>query len=128
VKRSKLLTALGVYYLLLSTLNLLGISDALNRDWLYLTQAILGIGLGLALAVGLLRQLSWTIAVFVSGALLLIILNWFWLRANPPEGMFWGTKWLIAVVLNLFPGCLLFLRRDEFRSGLGKMNTEEANA
>ncbi len=128
MKKSKLLLALAVYFAFLSVANLLGISEALNRDMLFRVQAFVGIIFGLALAVGLFRHDAWTPKVFIVGAALMIVLNWFWLRAHPPEGMFWGTKWLIAVILNLFPGVLLFLRRAWFRSSVEGGLNEVPNA
>ena len=128
MKRSKLLTGLALYFVAITILNLFGISRSFDRDWLYLVQAFIATGFALTLAIGLFLEARWTIPVFVAGALLLIILNWFWLRSNPPEGMYWGTKWLIAIILNLFPGALLLLRRDRFRSTIADELNGKANA
>jgi hypothetical protein len=128
MKRSKLLSLLALFYLVIGGLSLLAIAEASSRDGLYLAQAVIAVVLELALAIGLFLHRLWSIPLFIVGAIVLIILNWFWLRANPPVGMFWGTKWLIAVVFNIFPGVLMFLRRSRLHSGISETENGEVNA
>jgi hypothetical protein len=118
VKRSKLLSAIGLFYLAIGVLGLIGMAEAISRDGLYLAQAVFAVTIQFGLAVGLFLQKSWVLKLFVASVVVLAVLNWIWLRSNPPEGMFWGTMWLIAQVLNIFPGVLMFLRRDQLGSSL----------
>jgi len=118
VKRSKLLSAIGLFYLVIGVLGLIGMAEAISRDGLYFAQAVFAVTVQFGLAAGLFLQKSWVLKLFVASVVVLAVVNWFWLRSNPPERMFWGTTWLVAQVLNIFPGVLMFLRRDQLGSSL----------
>jgi peptidoglycan/LPS O-acetylase OafA/YrhL len=112
VKRSKLLFAIGLFYGAIALFSLAGLHAALSRDGLYIGQALLTVSVEIGLAVGLFMQKPWVIPLFLVSAAIMIVLNWFWLRANPPAHFYWGTMWLFASLLNVFPGALMFLRRN----------------
>ena len=128
MNRSKLLTVLAMYFLIAGALNLVTFNLALNEDPLYLLQFATSTLLAFALAIGLFLQKKWSMYVFAFGAAALIVLNWFWLRAQPPAGLFWGTKWLFSVILNIFPGILMLFRRSYLRSGVAVAENGESNA
>jgi hypothetical protein len=90
---------------------------AIARDGLYVVQALVTVIAELGMAVGLLLQKQWVVPLYILSAAALVGLNWFWLSTNPPSNMHLGTAWLITFVFNLFPGALIFLRRNRLANG-----------
>ena len=116
MKRSKLLLALALFYGAFTLLNLAGVPGTLaTHDTNYIVQALLGLGIHFGLAVGLFMHKRWVVQLFIVSSVLTIVLSWFWLKANPPPRLFWGTMWVFATTVTLFPGSLMFLRRDRLK-------------
>lgn len=116
MKRSKLLTLIGGFYLLMGLYSLVGLPQVLASDSLFVAQALIMIAVQLGLATGLLMQKAWVIPLFLASVTIMFVLNGIWLYRNPPPQMWWGSAWIIATILNVFPGVLLFLRRDRLKS------------
>ena len=116
MKRSKLLSAIAIFYGAFALLNLISVPETLARhDAVYISQAFLGLSIHVGLAIGLFMQKKWVIPLFIASSMFTIALSWFWLKANPPSHFYWGTIWLVSTFITLFPGSLMFLRRARLK-------------
>ncbi len=65
----------------------------------------------LVCAIGFFLQRKWAFWAYFGSLPLIIGMNFVWLRNHHPPHFFWGTMFLLAVLINLLPAPFIWFRR-----------------
>lgn len=119
IKKSKIIYVLAIWF---AYVGLTGVysntTEFGTKGALWDTQALLATVVGLICAVGFYLHRRWALWTYLGALPLCIAMNFIWLRDNPPPQLFWGTMFLITLVINLLPATLMWIRRGRLTASV----------
>ncbi len=111
-KKSKIIYALAIWFAYVGVFGLYSnLTEFGTKGALWDAQSLLMTAVGLACAVGFSLHRKWALWTYFGALPLGVAMNFLWLRDNPPPQLFWGTMFLITLILNLVPAILMWIRR-----------------
>ena len=113
IKKSKIIYALALWF------TYIGLTSAYatvahfgEKGALWDAQSLLVSVVGLICAVGFFFHKKWALWTYLGALPFAVAMNFIWLKGNPPPHLFWGTTFLLSLIINAIPAFFMWIRRS----------------